>query len=99
MESLALVVLIVILFWFVLIRPQQKARRQQQQTVQSLQIGDEVISVGGLVGRVTRLPDDDGWIGLELAPGVETKLLTVAISHRVPAQEVEEAISDVEAHD
>jgi preprotein translocase subunit YajC len=89
-ELLILIALTVAIFWFTLIRPQQKARRQQQETVQSLQIGDEVISVGGLVGRVTRLPEDDGWIGFELAPGVEIKLLTVAISHRIPADVVKE---------
>jgi preprotein translocase subunit YajC len=89
-ELLALIVVVVVIFWFVLLRPQQQARRQHQEMVQSLHIGDEVVSVGGLVGRVTRLPDDDGWIGFELAPGVETKLLTAAVGHRIPADEVEE---------
>jgi preprotein translocase subunit YajC len=89
-ELLVLVILILALFWFVILRPQQKARRQQQEMVQSLQIDDHVISVGGLVGRVTRLPEEDGWIGFELAPGIKARLLTVAISHRIPADEVEE---------
>jgi hypothetical protein len=39
------------------------------------------------------LPDDDGWIGFELAPGVETRLLTVGISHRLPADEAEETVA------
>ncbi|MFZ5916833.1 MAG: preprotein translocase subunit YajC [Chloroflexota bacterium] len=93
MDTLILVALLLVVFWFVLLRPQQRARREQQRTVQDLQIGDEVITVGGLVGRVTRLPDNDGWIGFELAPGVETKLLTVAVSHRIPADEVEDNLS------
>jgi preprotein translocase subunit YajC len=95
-EPFLLVIFIVAMFWFVLFRPQQKARRQQQEMLQSLQIGDEVISAGGLVGRVTRLPENDGWIGFELAPGVETKLLTVAVSHRIPAKEVQEDITGEE---
>ena len=97
MEALLLIVFIIAMFWFVLIRPQQRARRQQQEMVESLQIGDEVISVGGLVGRVTRLPEDDGWIGFELVPGVETRLLTVAISHRVPAEEAEDETTGEES--
>lgn len=97
MEALLLIAFIIVMFWFVLIRPQQRARRQQQEMVESLQIGDEVISVGGLVGRVTRLPEDDGWIGFELAPGVETRLLTVAISHRVPAEEAEDETTGEES--
>ncbi len=96
MEPFLLVIFIVVIFWFVLLRPQQKARRQQQDMVRTLHIGDEVISVGGLVGRVTRLPEDDGWIGFELAPGVEAKLLTVAIGHRIPAEEVKEDVSGEE---
>jgi preprotein translocase subunit YajC len=95
-EPFLLVIFIVAMFWFVLFRPQQKARRQQQEMLQSLQIGDEVISAGGLVGRVTRLPENDGWIGFELVPGVETKLLTVAVSHRIPAEEVQEDITGEE---
>jgi len=97
-ELFVLIILTIAIFWFVLLRPQQKARRQQQETVEALHIGDEVISVGGLVGRVTRLPDDDGWVGFELAPGVETKLLTVAISHRIPAEEVEEDVTGKKSH-
>ena len=97
MEALLLIVFIIVMFWFVLIRPQQRARRQQQEMVESLQVGDEVISAGGLVGRVTRLPKDDGWIGFELAPGVETRLLTVAISHRVPAEEAEDETTGEES--
>ena len=97
MEALLLIAFIIVMFWFVLIRPQQRARRQQQEMVESLQIGDEVISVGGLVGRVTRLSEDDGWIGFELVPGVETRLLTVAISHRVPAEEAEDETTGEES--
>lgn len=93
MELFVLLVLTIGIFWFMMIRPQQKARRQQQEMVQSLQLGDEVISAGGLVGRVTRLPDEDGWIGFELAPGVETKLLTAAISHRIPAGKDKEDVN------
>lgn len=97
MEALLLIAFIIVMFWFVLIRPQQRARRQQQEMVESLQIGDEIISAGGLVGRVTRLPEGDGWIGFELAPGVETRLLTVAISHRVPAEEAEDETTGEES--
>ncbi len=94
LQLLALSVVVIIVFWFLLLRPQQKARRQQQDMVQSLRIGDEIISAGGLVGRVTRLPDGDGWIGFELAPGVEVKLLTVAISHCLPAEEAKAQAAD-----
>lgn len=97
MELFLLIVFVVVMFWFVLLRPQQKARREQQEMVRSLQIGDEVISAGGLVGRVTRLPEQDGWIGFELAPGVETRLLTVAIGHRIPAEEVKDDVSGEES--
>ena len=95
-ESLALVVIVIVIFWFFLLRPQQQSRRKHQEVLRSLQIGDEVISAGGLVGRVTRLPQDDGWIGFELSPGFETKLLTAAISHRIPADQVDDNLGHKE---
>ena len=96
LQLLVVIALVLVMFWFVFIRPQQKARREQQEMVRLLRVGDEVISVGGLVGRVTRLPDDDGWIGFELASGIETKLLTVAVSHSIPAEEAQDIVGEGE---
>jgi preprotein translocase subunit YajC len=49
--------LLLVLFWVLLIRPQQKRRKDQQQMVSSLTIGDDVVTVGGLHGRVVAVSD------------------------------------------
>ena len=70
-----------LLMWALLIRPQQRRMRQHQSVVSSLRAGDQVITAGGLYGRV-RSVDDDSMI-LEVAPGVELRVLRAAVSQRV----------------
>ena len=69
------------LMWFVLVRPQQQRVRRQQQLVASLQVGDEVITAGGMIGRIVGLDDDEARI--ELAPGTEVRFLRLAVNARV----------------
>ncbi len=69
------------LMWFVLIRPQQQRDRRQQRLVASLQVDDEVITAGGIVGRIVAL--DDSEAHLEVAPGVVMRFLRLAVNARV----------------
>jgi preprotein translocase subunit YajC len=55
-ELLPLVALFAV-FWFLLIRPQQKRRKEQQEMVASLQVGDDVVTIGGLHGRVVAVDE------------------------------------------
>jgi preprotein translocase subunit YajC len=70
-----------LLMWALLIRPQQRRMRQHQSVVSSLRPGDEIVTAGGIYGRV-RSVDDDSMI-LEVAPGVELRVLRAAVSQRV----------------
>lgn len=81
MESLLPLLLLAAVMWFLLIRPQQQRVRRQQALLQSLEVGDEVITAGGMVGRIERLTDDRA--SVELAPGVVVDFLRGAISQRV----------------
>jgi preprotein translocase subunit YajC len=69
------------LMWAVLIRPQQRRLRQHQAVVASLRPGDEIVTAGGIYGRVQSV-DDESMI-LEVAPGIELKVLRAAVSQRV----------------
>lgn len=53
--GLLLPLLFLAVLWFLLIRPQQKRRKEQQQMIQALTVGDDVVTVGGLHGRVVGL--------------------------------------------
>lgn len=81
MQPFLALLVTLLLMWALLIRPQQRRMRQHQSVVSSLRAGDEVITAGGLYGRV-RSVDDESMI-LEVAPGVELRVLRAAVSQRV----------------
>lgn len=69
------------LMWVLLIRPQKERVRRQQQLVASLEVGDEVITAGGLIGRIVALDDNEAHI--EVAPGSVLRFLRIAVNARV----------------
>lgn len=71
-----------VIFYFVFIRPQSKRAKDQRRMIDALAKGDEVITVGGLAGRITQL--NDNFIVLEIAKGVEVTVQKVAISSSLP---------------
>jgi len=69
------------LMWFLLVRPQKERVRRQQELVASLEVGDEVITAGGIVGRIVGLDDDEAHI--EVAAGVVMRFVRLAVNARV----------------
>ena len=68
------IILIFAIFYFLLIRPQQKKVKEHQAMVEALRRGDQVITAGGLVGKVTKVRDD-GEIEVELAKDVNVRVI------------------------
>lgn len=68
--------------WFLLVRPQQARARAQKSLISSLTVGDEIVTVGGLRGRVVRL--DDAEAVIDAGGGVELTYLRGAVSARLP---------------
>lgn len=82
--------LTVVAFYFFLLRPVLQNQKQQKKAVQQLQIGDEVVTTGGLIGEVKDVVapvDGPTEIILELAPGVRVRALTDAIQRRLSTLE------------
>ena len=67
-------VLIFVVFYFLLIRPQQKKAKEHRETLANLRRGDKVVTNGGLIGTITRVPNDTELI-VEIADGVKVKVL------------------------
>lgn len=65
-------VLIFVIMYFLILRPQQKRQKQHQEMVKNVRRGDTVITNGGLIGRVTKVTDDDQ-IEIEVADGVRVR--------------------------
>ena len=68
--------------YFLMIRPQQKRAKETKAMLQALQKGDEVVTAGGIVGKITKL--SDAYVTVEIAPGVEVTLQRSAISLPLP---------------
>jgi preprotein translocase subunit YajC len=64
--------LIFVIMYFLILRPQQKRAKQHQEMVKNLRRGDNVITSGGLVGKVTKVVDDDQ-VEIEIADGVRVR--------------------------
>ncbi|TWH90424.1 preprotein translocase subunit YajC [Sphingobium wenxiniae] len=71
-------VLIFVVFWFLLIRPQQKRMKDHKTKIEAVKKGDQVVTGGGLVGKVVRV--DDIYVDVELAPGMKVKAVKGTLS-------------------
>jgi len=60
--------------------PQWQARRRRKKQMAELRTGDEVITVGGIIGKLTYLNDEENRASIEIAPGVEMQVVLAAIS-------------------
>jgi preprotein translocase subunit YajC len=70
------------LFYFMLIRPQQRRAKEHQALVAKLTSGDEVVTSGGLLGRITDVGDT--FVTLEVADGVRVKVQKVQVTQLMP---------------
>ena len=81
LSSLIFLGLLIAIFYFMLIRPQKKRMEQHRKLVESIDPGDEVITMTGLYGTVRSIGDEE--IELEIAPGTTVRFLKSAIGRRV----------------
>ena len=82
-------VIIFVLFYFLLIRPQHKRQKEHRQMVEALETGQEVVTGGGVLGKVT----DAGelWVTVEVANGVSLKVQRSTIAALMPKDTVKNA--------
>ncbi len=80
--ELPLIALVIAIFYFVVIRPQTKRSKEQKSMIEALQKGDEVVTSGGELGRVTKLTGN--YLILEVSPNVEVILQKTAIQTLLP---------------
>jgi preprotein translocase subunit YajC len=84
-SSLSILLFFVVMagiFYLLLIRPQQRQRRTQRNLLESLAVGDEVVTIGGIHG-VIRTIDDDDTVVVEVSPGVDMRFLRGAIARKL----------------
>ncbi|MGE4350178.1 MAG: preprotein translocase subunit YajC [Candidatus Berkiella sp.] len=72
----------ILIFYFLLIRPQSKRHKEQQALIKSIAKDDEVITAGGIIGRVLRVSDQ--FLVISIAEGIEVKVQRHAVSATLP---------------
>lgn len=75
-------VIIFVVFYFLLIRPQQKRQKEHRDLVTKLLIGDEVVTAGGVLGKVTKVTES--FLHVEIAEGVEVRVQRQTIGAVLP---------------
>lgn len=81
-ESILLIVLMFGVLYFLMIRPQMKRAKEHKSMIEALQKGDEVVSAGGILGRITKI--NESYVSLEVANGVEMQFQRSAVSVVLP---------------
>jgi preprotein translocase subunit YajC len=82
------ILILLVLFWLLLIRPQRRRQAVQSHMLQSIEVGDEIVTAGGLYGEVRELHDDD--LVVEIAPGTNVRSARRAVAGIVEPEEDEE---------
>jgi preprotein translocase subunit YajC len=76
------IILMFVLLYFLMIRPQMKRAKEQKSMIEALQKGDEVVTAGGVVGRITKLGEQ--YVTLEIAPNTEMVVQRSAVQVPLP---------------
>lgn len=71
-------ILIFVIMYFLMIRPQQKRMKEHRAMIEALKKGDEVVTQGGLIGKVTAVRD--GEVEVEIAPGIRTRVVRASVT-------------------
>lgn len=89
MEAFAQFVPLILIFaimWFLLIRPQQKKLKEHQAMVAALRKGDQVVTQGGMIGKVTRVKEGEE-VEVEIADGVKVRVVKNTIAQVISKTE------------
>jgi len=73
-----LIVVLLAAFWLLMIRPRQQQVKAQQRQLAALEVGDEIVTAGGLYGTVRRIDEDE--VRVEIAPDLEVRIAKRAIA-------------------
>lgn len=81
-------VLIFGVFWFFLIRPQRKQQKEHEDMLENLEVGDRVVTIGGIKAKIVKLKEDN--IRLRISSDVDVDVVEKAIARLADSEEVKE---------
>ena len=95
--GLALPLLMIVGFYFLLIRPQRSRQRAQKAVLDSLEVGDEVMTSSGIFGTIVEIDEDEGVLTVEIAPGTRVRMVRAGIAQRFVEDDEEDYDEDEDA--
>ena len=92
MEPGGLIVLVALFvgFWLLVLRPQRRRAQEQRALHESVTVGDEIVTLGGLLGRVKSIDETDDTLEVEIAPGTNVKVVRRAVAAVIDPQKSHE---------
>ncbi|WP_223669107.1 preprotein translocase subunit YajC [Kangiella shandongensis] len=82
MSFLVMFVPLILIMYFMMIRPQQKKMKQHKEMMGALEKGDEVMTTGGIIGKISKIKDD--YVVLSLSEGMDIKFQKASIAQTLP---------------
>jgi preprotein translocase subunit YajC len=86
-------------FYFIMVRPQQRRVKEQRSLLRALEVGDDVMTSGGIFGTIVDIDDDEDVVTVEIASGTNVRILRAGISRRLTADDEEYDDDDDEDED
>jgi preprotein translocase subunit YajC len=86
--GILIIVVLFALFWLLLIRPQRRRQAEQNALIQNVEVGDEIVTAGGLFGHVQGVADDE--LLVEIAPGTNVRIARRAVAGIVGPEDEED---------
>ncbi|MDQ4145166.1 MAG: preprotein translocase subunit YajC [Actinomycetota bacterium] len=92
--NLIFIAVLFLVFYVFLIRPQKKRMEAQRALIESIEEGDEVVTMGGILGTVRTLDADE--MHLEVSPGTTIRILRSAVARKVVEEDLDDDVVDEE---
>ncbi|MFT4581731.1 MAG: preprotein translocase subunit YajC [Gammaproteobacteria bacterium] len=89
MSGFLIMLIPIVVLWFLMIRPQMKRQKEHTKMVGALAKGDEAVTTGGILGRITEV--GDSFVKLEIAKSIEVKVQRQAIATVMPKGTIKES--------
>jgi preprotein translocase subunit YajC len=86
------ILVVLVLMWFLLIRPQRRRQQDSARLLDSLAVGQEIVTAGGLYGTITGLEGDE--VRVRIADDVEVRIAKRAVAGVLPGEEEPEALEE-----
>lgn len=83
-----ILLIIIVGYWSLVVFPKQRAFKKHIRYVETMQVGDEVITYGGLIGTITKLDEEIGIATIQIAEGLEVRILAAALQQPYDPEEI-----------